>query len=216
MFTQNKYLKWYENIIARAKERTLEKPYDRHHIIPKSLGGKNSSSNLVALTLREHFICHLLLIRFVDATVKHKMVYAAWQQSRSFKFSGKVTSRVYAYLRAELSKTYTGRKRNPFTDTWKQNMSIRAQGSKNNMFGKRHSAATKEKISANRKGMCAGSNNPFYDKKHSVEVSKKLSAKNTTVFSGVPKMRVCCIHCKKEVSHNMINRYHGDNCKFKS
>lgn len=215
MFTQNKYLKWYENIITRAKERILEKPYDRHHIIPKSLGGENSSNNLVVLTHREHFICHLLLIRFVDITVKHKMVYAAWQQSRSFKFSGKVTSRVYDYLRSELSKTYTGRKRKPFTDEWRENMSARSRGVKNNMFGKHHSEETKEKISANRKGLCAGSTNPFFGKKHSVAVSNKLSVKNVAVFTGIPKMRVCCIHCRKEVSHNMINRYHGDNCKFK-
>ena len=34
---------------------------ERHHIIPKSIGGSNSSYNLVNLTAKEHFIAHRLL-----------------------------------------------------------------------------------------------------------------------------------------------------------
>jgi len=33
---------------------------ERHHILPKSLGGTNDKSNLVYLIPREHFIAHLL------------------------------------------------------------------------------------------------------------------------------------------------------------
>lgn len=58
-----------------------------------------------------------------------------------------------------------------------------------------------------------GAANPFYGKTHSAEYGVIVAARNVAVFAGVPKMRVSCIHCRKEVSHNMINRYHGDNCK---
>jgi len=63
MFNQNKYTKWYFNIINVAKERSVTEYCESHHIIPKCLGGGDTSDNIVKLTAREHFICHLLLIK---------------------------------------------------------------------------------------------------------------------------------------------------------
>jgi hypothetical protein len=49
---ENKYTKTYYSIINRAKSREkLDVPFERHHILPKSLGGNNDKSNLVALTI---------------------------------------------------------------------------------------------------------------------------------------------------------------------
>lgn len=58
--------KVYFDIIDRAKHRGLDKTkYDNyheiHHIIPKCMGGSNDKDNLVMLTAKEHFVCHLLL-----------------------------------------------------------------------------------------------------------------------------------------------------------
>lgn len=63
MYLQNKYTIIYNSIIERAKSRVLPKlSYkELHHIIPKSLGGSNSKSNLVELTAREHRLVHILL-----------------------------------------------------------------------------------------------------------------------------------------------------------
>ena len=60
MYLQNKYTHWYYNIIQQAKNRILKSPYERHHIIPRSLGGNNLKENIVKLTAQEHFVCHLL------------------------------------------------------------------------------------------------------------------------------------------------------------
>lgn len=57
------YQKIYDQIIDRAKERKLEGYKEKHHIIPKCMGGGNERENLVELTAREHFICHWLLHR---------------------------------------------------------------------------------------------------------------------------------------------------------
>ena len=56
MFLNNKYYVWYNSIISQAKSRPLikENYYEKHHIIPKSMGGDNNSNNLVFLTAREH------------------------------------------------------------------------------------------------------------------------------------------------------------------
>ena len=48
----------------------------KHHIIPKSLGGSDDACNLVSLTAREHFVCHLLLTKMLTDGNRHKMVYA--------------------------------------------------------------------------------------------------------------------------------------------
>jgi len=74
MFLENKYTKWYNSIIEKAKKTNRNKKddvyYESHHIIPKSLGGKEE----VLLTAKEHFICHLLLCRMFTGSNKHKMI----------------------------------------------------------------------------------------------------------------------------------------------
>lgn len=55
------YKKIHDDIIERAKTRVLDGYKERHHIIPRCMGGNNDASNLVNLTAREHFIVHKLL-----------------------------------------------------------------------------------------------------------------------------------------------------------
>ena len=66
MFKDNKYTKCYFKLIETAKVRMLDGYTERHHIIPRCLGGSNDQTNLVDLTAREHFICHLLLTKMHD------------------------------------------------------------------------------------------------------------------------------------------------------
>lgn len=82
---QNKYARWYDQIITRAKSRTLPDDVytERHHIIPKSIGGTNLKDNLVVLTAREHFICHWLLIKFSTGRFKLKMCAALSMMHRT-------------------------------------------------------------------------------------------------------------------------------------
>jgi len=75
MFTDSKYKKWYFSIIENAKNRPVVGYTERHHILPKCLGGKDTDDNLVNLTAREHFICHWLLTKMVTET---KSKYQLW------------------------------------------------------------------------------------------------------------------------------------------
>lgn len=107
MFLQNKYTIWYNNIINNALSRTLSKDNytEKHHIIPKCLGGIDSKSNLVKLTAKEHFICHLLLTKMLEGIGKHKMIYAA---NRLLSVSKnhqryKINSTTYQYLKKKAS-----------------------------------------------------------------------------------------------------------------
>ena len=55
------YLNRYNKFIDALKEQAIDGYYELHHIIPKSSGGSNDKSNLIALTARQHYIAHWLL-----------------------------------------------------------------------------------------------------------------------------------------------------------
>ena len=71
-----KYQRWYDQIIERARHRTLDVYHERHHILPRCLGGSDDPSNLVDLTYREHFLVHWLLTRLHEGRAKILMVFA--------------------------------------------------------------------------------------------------------------------------------------------
>ena len=76
MFSETKYTKWYFNIVEKAKKRNQWDGYvEKHHILPKCMGGSNKKENIVSLSAREHFICHWLLSKM--ATDK-KHQYQLW------------------------------------------------------------------------------------------------------------------------------------------
>lgn len=77
MFQENKYKSVYDQIIARARTRTIEGVYtEKHHILPRSLGGDDTLDNFAVLTFREHRIAHKLLVKFTSGDCKKKMAYA--------------------------------------------------------------------------------------------------------------------------------------------
>lgn len=104
MYLQNKYTCWYNNIIANAQARILPQDIytEKHHIIPRSLCGNNSATNLVRLTAREHFICHLLLTKMTTGNNLFKMKHAL-SMLMNIKNIGKgryvPSSRLYEYVK---------------------------------------------------------------------------------------------------------------------
>lgn len=101
------YTKLYDQIIKRAKDRSqLFNPgyVEKHHILPRSLGGDDSPDNLVSLTFREHFIAHQVLVKkylqLNDIPRAKKMIYAF---NRMLK-PGMKGSRSYALARTLFSK----------------------------------------------------------------------------------------------------------------
>ena len=58
------YLKHYELLIDRAKSRSKLSEYiEKHHVIPKCLGGNDDIINIVELTPEEHYFAHQLLAK---------------------------------------------------------------------------------------------------------------------------------------------------------
>lgn len=109
MFLKNKYSKWYYSIIFNAGSTKDSSTYlEKHHIIPKSLGGNNTTNNLVLLTPREHFLCHLLLTKMVERKDKGKMCFAFKMmlcKTKKHKRDYRITSRIYEYSKKSFSES---------------------------------------------------------------------------------------------------------------
>jgi hypothetical protein len=76
-FIENKYFFWYQSLIEKAQKKnrvfiTGEGIFERHHIIPRCLGGEE----IVLLTHKEHYVAHHLLTKFTKSTTKAKMMIA--------------------------------------------------------------------------------------------------------------------------------------------
>lgn len=71
------YKKIYRNLIDKRRKCIPIGYAEKHHIVPRSLGGTDDDDNLVLLTAREHFIAHLLLVKIHENTQNyHKMLKA--------------------------------------------------------------------------------------------------------------------------------------------
>lgn len=163
MYLQNKYTNWYNNIVSHARSRhNINEYLENHHIIPKSLGGTNEETNLVKLTPKEHFICHMLLPKMTFGTNKSKMIRAAWMiatMGNKHQKRIKVNSRTYCSLKeawikvtktkGPMSEETKNKLRKPKSEEHKRKLSETRKGKK---FGYTHSEETKNKISVANKG----------------------------------------------------------------
>lgn len=93
-FIRNKYRRWYFQIIDAARLRAIA-GHEKHHTLPRSLGGTRFGGDIVSLTFREHFLAHWLLTKFTSGPAKKRMHFALWSMTRNRS----VTSWQYAKAR---------------------------------------------------------------------------------------------------------------------
>jgi hypothetical protein len=99
MFFDNKYTKTYYKLIDKYCGIEGEK----HHIIPRSLGGTNKKENIVIVPPRIHFILHKLLVKMViDPSYKTSMYYALFMMMN--RNVSKFNSKNYELVRKEISE----------------------------------------------------------------------------------------------------------------
>ena len=118
------YQRIYNSIINFRKSNHPTGYRERHHIIPRSIGGTDHSSNLVYLTAREHFVCHYLLTRIYEegSTEWRKMNHAFMIMKGDSKNQERYyNGRLYESRRKHFSKI----------------MSAEQSGKKNSQFGSR-------------------------------------------------------------------------------
>jgi hypothetical protein len=206
------YQRIHDAIIDRARNRTLQGYREKHHVIPRCLGGTNQNTNLVNLTAREHFIVHKLLCEIYPN--ESKLVYAYWMMSRrvsnlKYTRSYQVSSAEYDRARQLFSKTSSiNQKGKTLTDEHKQKLSIAAKTRKTRIPIK-HSEETKSRLSMLYKGTT-----------RNLEIRKKISdaqrgtKRGPYVIKNKP-IAVQCTYCGKIGSPRGTKRWHFENCKNK-
>ena len=91
------YMLQYYKLIRKAIDRGWSKKtaivyVEKHHIVPKRLGGSNELDNLACLTAREHFVAHKLLFKampgnFSIANAYHSFCMTPPNSSRKLMFT---------------------------------------------------------------------------------------------------------------------------------
>lgn len=84
----------YKRLIDTRTHRPAPANQEKHHIIPRSLGGSNDASNIISLSPREHFIAHLLLAKIHGGPMWAALAFMSRGGTKSAR-GHKCTSRQY-------------------------------------------------------------------------------------------------------------------------
>ena len=205
MFIDNEFTKKYFEIINSANNRCsgtntrriakkLMGYVEKHHVIPKTLGGSNSPDNLVWLTAEEHLEVHLLLTNMLEHKDAQRKMYSAAvrmcnpqskNQQRIF------TNNDYHELRQKCAELHS------------EYMKLKHAGSSNPFYNKKHTEESKKLISLGGKGL-----------KRSEQTKKNLA--NSKIGDKNPATRiVTCPHCSKTGKSGGMLKHHFNHCKMK-
>jgi hypothetical protein len=173
----SKYETWYAAITKRGQTRELDSHTEIHHIIPKSLGGSNSISNLTSLTAREHFICHWLLTKIHREGEAHwKMLNALRimraENAKQTRYSNRITARVYNNLKEEYAKL----------------QSEKMMGENNPLYGKPRTENAKTKISEANTGRVQPINEKL--KQKAAQTGRKREPFNEVWLENMSKAKI--------------------------
>ena len=219
------YHKHYSLLVNKALDREKPNCYtEKHHIIPKCMGGTDDSSNLVVLTAREHFIAHQLLAMMHPEVCG--LALAVKLMTTSTKFNCR-NNREFAWIRERAAiangQINRGKKRAPRSKEWSRKISIA-------LSGKTLSDETKSRISSAMKGVKKSDemkkNMSIAAKTRSKEHQEKLNAANRgkkraqetinkLIESNKLQPMVQCPHCGKIGKPRGMKCWHFDKCKEK-
>ena len=170
------YKEFISNILqTRGRFNYGEEYHERHHILPKCIGGTDDKENLIDLFAREHYIAHKLLA--LENPDSQGLQYAWWMMAH-----GVINKEQNRYICTELeyeearknihekcsginaywygrtmpietrNKMSEARKNIVFSEETKKKMSESKQGDKHPMYGKHHTEEARHKMSEKRKG----------------------------------------------------------------
>ena len=140
----------YSSLIERARGRLISGCIERHHVLPRCIGGGNEKENIVSLTPEEHYVAHQLLVKMYPK--ERGLLYAA-----IFMAKHSPNNKTFGWLRRRFidsqkgNKHALGIKRPPET---RARMSAAQKGNKKGRanLGKPKSQSQKEKQSSVMRG----------------------------------------------------------------
>lgn len=91
----------YAALIESRRQRSTEGVVEKHHVVPRCIGGDDGPDNLVSLTPREHYVAHRLLTKIYPKVVA--LHYAVWAMAGLRPYAKK-KSREYERIRRTYSE----------------------------------------------------------------------------------------------------------------
>lgn len=207
------YYSRYQKFIASLQGQRIDGYYELHHIVPRSLGGNDNKSNLVALTARQHYVAHWMLARAMGGSAAR-----AFFMMSNFGRYGSVNSTTYEKARKEYSKLVSIQMQNrePYvvTEETRQLMREAKLGNKlspehiekmrQSRIGKPLSDEWKANLSKAKSGIATRGSGW----KQSEETKRKI------IESNLNRPMVTCPHCQQTMKdHGGAKRWHFDRCK---
>ena len=178
-----KYADHYDRLITRARGRTLVGYRERHHVVPRCMGGDNSSQNLVYLTGEEHYVAHQLLVKMHPKV--RGLAVAAVRMAKQC-----TGNKAYGWLRRRIAKEtsdrFRGKKCAPFSPEHRARMSLVKRGNRH-AAGHIRSPEHRAKLSAAMKGNHNGLGvTPSPEKKERLSISQR-----GRIFSPEHRSKLC-------------------------
>lgn len=148
--------------MEKARFRDPPPYFERHHVIPRCMGGNDSAHNIVRLTAEEHFVAHQLLVKMFPH--ESKLAFAANMMTKDAY--GTRNNKQYGWLKRKLSAALSERfKGKSLSDEHRKKLSDAAKGRakspshaanlsralKGNGRGRKLSDETKRRISESKK-----------------------------------------------------------------
>jgi hypothetical protein len=115
------YKKHYDLLMEKSKNRVIEGYVEKHHIIPRCLGGSDDPENIAKLTPEEHFLAHQLLVKMYP---KSSPLIRAALLMTTHDTPRRVNNKLFGWLRRRASVT--------------QKQWIEENGHPRGMLGKKH------------------------------------------------------------------------------
>jgi hypothetical protein len=182
------YEEFINNILeSRGRFNCGDEYHERHHIVPKCIGGTNDEDNLIDLYAREHFEAHRLLAK--ENPDEEGLLYAWWMMSVATneytKERYQLTAEEYEEVRTKFASLMSDKMsgdgnrmwNRPWwdedtpqekIDEWKHNM-VKA------ITKRWQDPEFKERMCRQRQGTNCGEANPMYGKPVSQETREKIS-----------------------------------------
>ena len=204
------YQKIYNSIVSNPKTTGYT---ERHHIVPRCLGGDNHKPNLVSLSYREHFLCHWLLCKIYPNNPKLKAAFAKMLETTKHKtriISSKHFEAVkrnlkdmrYPWLEQHMKKYGPWNKgKRGLQEAWNKGLSVGPNSKESN---EKRSQTLKNRYASHVHHLTGTS--PWNKGKKGLQEAWN---------KGLTPTKTPCPHCGLEVSKTNLVRWHGDKCKKK-
>lgn len=127
------YKKHYNNLIERSKHRILEGYVEKHHILPKCIGGNDDKDNIAILTPEEHYVAHQLLIKMYPGN--RDLLYAV-QLMSTHHTTNRTNNKLFGWIRKQMAIDMSIRSKQWILDN----------GHPRGMLGKHHDPNNIEKM----------------------------------------------------------------------